>query len=152
MNNSINRRKPLLSRVCIKAEVVFGSPGRGCAGSGVCRLIPFQQMDKWNETCSKFETKINWYSHGSLDFILDLSKFNSDERYTWFSDPCFLVEEDFRFPLWFQYELGQKNMYIPAGKYPYSIKENQLKIFFPWEKENNNTNKIIGSPLLLHAQ
>ena len=124
----------------IKAEVVFGSPGRGCAGSGVCRLIPFQKLKIGFNPCPRLEAKIEWHNDGCLDLIFDVAKLTNEELLKWFSNPYFLVEEDFFFPLWFQHKLGQKNIYIPKGRYPFVVKNGELRLFFPWEKDISQNN------------
>ena len=118
------------------AEVVLGAQDRGCAGSGVCRLIPFKRIKKWKSKCPRYETEIVWCEDQQhLSMSIDLKDLGPKEQLKWFSDPYFWVEEDFFFPLWFQHRFKQKNIYIPAGKYPYSIEKSNVQLFFFWEKE-----------------
>ena len=125
----------------IKAEVIFGSPGRGCAGSGVCKLIPIQKLKNWKKTCPRFDVTIEWYSNNCVDLTLNLTKLTNKDWLRWFSNPYFLVEEDFFFPLWAQHKMKHKKIYIPVGRYPFIIKNDQLKLFLPWQKDSS-TGKI----------
>ena len=120
------------------AEVVLGAQDRGCAGSGVCRLIPFQRIKKWTNKCARYQTEIVWYEHQQqLSMSIDLKQIEAKEQLKWFADPYFLVEEDFFFPLWFQHQSKQKNSYIPAGKYPFNIDKTNVQLFFSLKKQKS---------------
>ncbi len=134
LNTTTSENAPQCT-IDILAEVIFGSPGRACAGSGVCRLIPFHKLSSWKSPCPRFDANIQLFDNERLDIILDLKLINRESLLKWFSNTYFLVEEDFFFPLWLQHKLGQTNIYIPAGKYSFLFKNDQLIINLVCQKE-----------------
>lgn len=135
MLNKITSEDTPQCNIDIKAEVIFGSPGRACAGSGVCRLIPFQKLNNWKSTCPRFDANIQLFNNESFNIILHRKQIDQESLLKWFSTPYFLLEEDFFFPLWLQHKLGQTNVYIPAGKYTFLFQNDLLIIRLFWQKE-----------------
>lgn len=110
-----------IQELTIAAQVVFGSPSRNCAGSGVCKMLPITTTvnDTWH--CPLVPVNLRWSSVGVLQLSLRLSDLSITHQRRWFAKPCFWVEERFVLPLWFSKYHQVRNWVIPPGHYAYHI-------------------------------
>ena len=112
-------------KVSIVLQVVFGSPSRVCAGSGVCKMLPqnVKIPDFW--LCPVWTGQLHWHAATkSLQLSLPREQFADTDIDHWFSGGHFLVDEDFPLPLWLTKLLGKNHYAIPAGCYPCEIATN----------------------------
>ena len=109
-----------LGEIKIDLQVVFGSPSRGCAGSGVCKMLPHKTTipDTWS--CRVWQGRLHFFANDEMKLNLSLNQQLADPFLKeWFSTETFLVEEDFQLPLWLSSHLGRGRWFIPAGCYPF---------------------------------
>lgn len=141
-----NESLPNQRKVGILLQVVFGSPSRLCAGSGVCRVFPetVNISDSW--LCPVWAGRLNWLaSCRSLQLSFSLEQFTSAEINKWFPNGWFLIEEAFPLPLWLASILGEQNYLIPAGCYPCEIQDTvtiNLKIAKQVTKPSTAKNRL----------
>lgn len=120
-----SKSRPNQLKISIVLQVVFGSPSRICAGSGVCKMLPqnVEIPEFW--LCPVWTGQLHWHAATkSLQLSFPRQQFAATDIEQWFSDGNFLVEEDFFLPLWLAKLLGKNHYAIPAGRYPCEIATN----------------------------
>lgn len=112
-------------RISIALQVVFGSPSRTCAGSGVCKMLPQTVNIPEYWLCPVWTGQLHFHvSRKSLKLSFPLEQFTSSDLDKWFSDGKFRMEEAFPLPLWIAKLLGVNDYAIPAGRYTYKKHKN----------------------------
>jgi hypothetical protein len=120
----LNESHPNQLKVSIVLQVVFGSPSRFCAGSGVCRVFPETVNISASWPCPVWTGQLHWLaSCRSFQLSFSLEQFTSAEINKWFPEGWFLIEEAFPLPLWLASLLGEHHCLIPAGRYPCKIQD-----------------------------
>jgi hypothetical protein len=113
-----------LGEIKIDLQVVFGSPSRACAGSGVCKMLPHCTgiPDTWS--CHVWKGELHYLANDETKLNLSLNQQLADPALKkWFSAATFCVEEAFQLPLWLSSRLGKGRWFIPAGEYPYILQD-----------------------------
>ncbi|WP_367391083.1 hypothetical protein [Lewinella sp. LCG006] len=122
----------------IALQVVFGSPSRGCAGSGVCKMLPHTVILPKDWLCPVWAAHLYWYAFSNtFQLSFPLAQFTQSDRNKWFAEDKFLLEEAFTLPLWLAKLLGENNYSIPAGSYPCET-HSKLTINFKIAKQKNS--------------
>lgn len=123
-----------LGEIKIDLQVVFGSPSRSCAGSGVCKMLPHKTAipDAWS--CHVWQGQLHFFANDEMKLNLSLNQQLADALLKeWFSTETFLVEEEFQLPLWLSSRLGRGRWFIPAGCYPF-VSQGSLTVELKVEK------------------
>lgn len=123
-------------RTCtaLRADVVFGSPRRNCAGSGICRIIAWSDLAHQTAKCPQYRARL--YKIQAQELLLEIPlaampRWQFDQL---FSGPNFVVEATFRLPLPITRTLFGHRTEIAAGEYPFVIRQDILTIRFPLQR------------------
>ena len=134
----------LISEVLV-ADVVFGSPSNGCAGSGICRVTApiAQQLDmtgRWS--CHRAIALVRRASPQSLAFHFVLRSLCQKALEQHFPGGFFLVETPFKFRS--NYWSRGQSFSIQPGAYPVVRSQDYLTVNFNTEIrfENNFLNGL----------
>ena len=131
MKGNFTARIKLLKNVKILfSEVVFGTPGKRCEGSGLCRIYTVTGAKRLQAHPRRIEVILFLNSQGRLGIRLnqgDLSGILASEV---FNRDVFILEEAFVLPKYFARKLGILTYLIPAGEYPLVRRGNWLHIVF----------------------
>ena len=99
----------------IKAEMILGSPGSGCQGVGICRVMAFKEQN----TC-KCKTVTAWISETESGSIsISFWKSSMDHRFVkrHFGWMLFQVFEAYQLPEIFTMALDRESAIIKPGIY-----------------------------------
>ena len=100
----------------LSMQVVFGTPSRACAGSGVCKMLPLRVKLGANYHCSIFRASCRITS-GTLILKLSRKQFTRKQWQYWFAGGKFCVEEGFQLPRWISRQLPYSAYCILPGTY-----------------------------------
>lgn len=114
----------------LRSEVVFGSPGRGCKGSGICMVFPATvSLEHW--PCPHAACYIELNDNGlHFDFLREQLDARFLRRH--FRWGLFEVCEPYRLPLFLHRKLNtNREMVIQPGVYRVFERSDYLSICFP---------------------
>lgn len=114
----VSNTSVLRSVLSVEAQIVFGAPGNGCAGSGICRVQELSTRLPANIcTCHLGIARIGHTPDGLLLFSFYKSFLSACARERLFSGAWFRVEEAFELPSWALRRFGLSICCVPAGLY-----------------------------------
>lgn len=120
-----------ISTVHLRADVVFGSPKRNCAGNGICRMLAVTSLRPLTATpCPYFRTTLRAIAADRLLLELSADQLPQSQFERLFGDQLFRVEATFRLPLSITRPLFGHRVAIPAGYHPYTVRDGRIFIHF----------------------
>lgn len=123
---------PMIFRRKSPAEVIFGAPGQGCNGYGVCLITSRPVSGRY--PCPATPCMVAFSQSMEVIQIEMVLADITPEVYGRFlgNRSHFLVEEEYLLPLSIMKGLGRGQRYaIPAGNYPLSLSEDKITIRMP---------------------
>lgn len=131
MKGNFTARIKLLKNVKILfGEIVFGTPGKRCEGSGLCRIYTVTGAKRLQAHPRRIEVILFLNIHGRLGIRLNQGDLSDTLAAEVFSRDVFTMEETFVLPKYFARKLGILEYCIPAGEYPLVRRGNWLHIGF----------------------
>ncbi|MDX2072611.1 MAG: hypothetical protein SFV55_29520 [Haliscomenobacter sp.] len=112
------------------SEVIFGTPGKRCEGSGLCRIYTVTGAKRLNPHSRRVPVILLINSKGSLGLRLSKNDLSEDLYRELFQGPSFFMEEQFLLPKYFARKLDITQYKVPAGAYPLQTRGNWLDIVF----------------------
>ena len=112
------------------SEVVFGTPGKRCEGSGLCRIYTVTGAKRLSQHPRRVPVILLVNSKGSLSLRLNKNDLSEELDGELFQGAGFIMEEQFMLPKYFARKLGVTEYIVPAGSYPLQARGNWLDIVF----------------------
>ncbi len=112
------------------SEVVFGTPGRRCEGSGLCRIYTVTGAKRLVPHPRRIPVILLINSKGKLGLRLNKNDLPEELYNELFQGEFFLVEEQFGLPAYFARKLGIGHYKVPSGEYLLQARGNWLDIVF----------------------
>jgi hypothetical protein len=112
----------------INVQVVLGSPGAGCRGVGVCRIVP--EGYRTPIGCPLTGAILGFSPGGKLKIMFDAASLSALQREKHFGWGIFRVETPFDVPLFACRRLGRSSYQIKPGTYPVREQQGFLAVEF----------------------
>lgn len=112
----------------LRADVVFGSPKRNCAGSGICRMLARTGARRAPFSCPSQATLLRALRPDWLLLECSVEGISPEQWDLLFGGSRFRVETTFRLPLTITRPLFGHRVEIPAGNYPFTLRGKRLFI------------------------
>jgi len=112
----------------MRAEVMFGNPGTGCQGVGICRVTHHGKASNCN--CPKVSTWIGVLPNGGLRFKFIKSSMEKHFMRRHFSWRLFQVFEPYKMPDTICAKLGIESTILQSGIYTVWESERYLIVDF----------------------
>jgi len=122
---------------CVKAEVVFGTPSKYCAGDGIC-MVSYRALRLTSISCPHTPARIRRVPGEGLVFLFSKDHINTDALRAYFKAPYFLVEEQFALPAQLVKRWGLSSAWIPPGRYTLEEYTREWRLFFPMQDDNSS--------------
>lgn len=118
------------TEIRVRSEVVFGSPGKNCAGYGVCMLTGRGSLKKLNKPCPVIDGVVVWNKDIPDKLILEVGRGIVDSGMG-FDGSLFWVEEPFLLPVHLTKDLGMHDRrQILAGAHVLVCLKDKWRIYF----------------------
>ncbi len=117
----------LKSTPFIVAEVIFGSPKKNCAGIGICKVSPVDNIST-TLPCRSVSTEIASIKSNAIRLRLRMNDLCSNLIDRQFKHGRFKMEEAFELPVWLVNKLKLSAGHIKAGSYPVTFDEEHIII------------------------
>lgn len=117
----------LKSSPFIVAEVIFGSPKKNCAGIGICKVSPVDNIST-TLPCRSVSTEIASIKSNAIRLRLRMDGLCANLIDRQFKHGRFKMEEAFELPLWLVDKLKLSAGHIKAGSYPVIFDEEHIVI------------------------
>lgn len=114
----------------ILAQVVFGTPNRNCAGSGICKVFTIQGAKRLNISCEMVEARISLLET-ELQLSFPETACSSQLIQRVFSNEHFKMEEDFVMPSWLIGKFKPQPAFVPQGNYPIQFRNGFIWLKLP---------------------
>ena len=111
----------------ITAEVIFGSPKKNCAGIGICKVSPVDNVTQ-AMPCRSVRTEIASVKRNTLRFWVPMDGLCANLIDRQFRLGRFKMEEAFELPNWLVSQLQLSAGKIKAGSYPVTFKDSSIEI------------------------
>lgn len=128
-NNSYPKPAPVNLEI-IHSHVVFGAPGRKCAGAGICRLYSHHALKHLNIPCPTVQVQLA-LTPTQLCMCIPGENCITEMTRQLFAGTHFVVEEEFHLPSWLFRLFKKQCMLVPAGNYPFQYKGGCYWVEFP---------------------
>lgn len=115
----------------VKAEVVFGTPSKHCAGAGICMVSISNAKTDRIITCPVVPVWISSANPHWAQFRFEKAALQTEISKARFSGQEFVIEEAFRLPLRLTRQLGLVSYWGQPGIYPVVEREFDWVIRFP---------------------
>lgn len=102
-------------------------PSSACAGTGVCKMLPYHMSLKEKITCPVYEGRCE-YRAGKIELTLPVKQFSNADREERFEGGVFQVQERFTLPRWLCKKLGVEQGFIPVGSYSVTFRSSTINI------------------------
>jgi hypothetical protein len=114
----------------LKADVVFGSPAKRCAGIGICQVNPNDAgtLDLKLPCCQKVETEINQIAKDQLEFRFSRSKICKKLIARQFAFSRFRLNDPLMLPDWLTDQLKIAPSCLTKGAYPVVFGTNFISV------------------------
>jgi len=114
----------------LKADVVFGSPSKRCAGIGICKVNPHDTgtLDFKLPCCQKVETEINPIAKDQLEFRFSRSKICKTLIARQFAFSRFRITDPLILPDWLTTQLKITPSSLIKGAYPVVFGTNFISV------------------------
>lgn len=116
-NNSYPKPAPVNLEI-IHSHVVFGAPGRKCAGSGICRLYSHHAIKHLNIPCPIVEVQLA-LTPTQLYMCIPRENCTAEMIRQLFAGTHFTIEEEYHLPSWLFRFFKKQYMLAPAGNHPF---------------------------------
>lgn len=111
----------------ITAEVIFGSPKKNCAGIGICKVSPVDNVTTVMP-CRSVRTEVASIKRNSLRLRVPMDGLCANVLDRQFRLGRFKMEETFELPRWLVAQLQLAATHIKAGSYPVTFSERHVEI------------------------
>ena len=116
-----------VSKQNIRAEIIFGVPGRSCEGVGICKILSIDNVYvKWK--CPSARATLAMTPGGRLQMIFERARMSTECYERYFQTGIFHIEEAYGLPAELTMALGSDNYLIKEGEYVVEVSENFLKL------------------------
>ena len=112
------------------SEVGFGTPGKRCEGSGLCRIYTVTGAKRLDPHPRRVPVILLINAKGNLGIRLNKNDLSEELHRELFQGSVFMMEEQFMLPKYFARKLGVTQYMVPAGSYPLQARGNWLDIVF----------------------
>lgn len=112
------------------SEVVFGTPGKRCEGSGLCRIYTVTGAKRLTPNPRRIPVILLINSKGKLGIRLNKNDLSEELYRELFQGTDFIMEEQFLLPKYFARKLEVSPYKVSAGAYPLQSRGNWLDIVF----------------------
>lgn len=129
MGNLAAKIKLLRNVKILFSEVVFGTPGKRCEGSGLCRIYTVTGAKRLAPHPRRIPV-ILLNTAGKFIIRLNRNDLKEEIYMELFQNDNYTLEEQFVVPKYFARKLGIEQMSIKAGKYSLLHKGTWLDIVF----------------------
>lgn len=109
----------------MNSEILFGTPGKRCEGSGICRIYTISGAKRLEDHSRRVPGILFLTSRNTLNIHLNRNNLSISLNLELFQQEYFAMEEGFALPNYFARKLGTTRVYIPSGNY-------QLSHFGEW--------------------
>ena len=131
MKGNFTARIKLLKNVKILfSEIVFGTPGKRCEGSGLCRIYTVTGAKRLQAHPRRIPVILFLNAQGRLGIRLNQKDLSGILAAEVFSRDVLTLEEAFALPKYFARKLGILAYFIPAGEYPLVRRGNWVNVVF----------------------
>lgn len=100
------------------SEVVFGTPGRRCEGSGLCRIYTVTGAKRLDPHPRRIPAILVLNPAGKFLIRLNRNDLSEELYHELFQGEFYTLEERFVMPRYFARKLGVEQISIEAGVYP----------------------------------
>ena len=111
----------------MQVRVFFGTPSNGCAGSGVCKMLPLHLTIHNQVPCPSFIAQCSFASD-ALSMLISREQFTEHQLHRWFASDYFIVEEDFWIPRWIVKQLDRERQVIPTGNHAFRLGNEAIEL------------------------
>ncbi|MEZ5039181.1 MAG: hypothetical protein R2828_04800 [Saprospiraceae bacterium] len=111
----------------VVAEVVFGSPKKNCAGIGICKVSPVENVLP-SLPCRSVTTEIAAIKNNVLRLRLSMQGLCANMIDRQFSQGRFKMEESFQLPAWLVDQLQLSANQVKRGTYTLVFEEQHIII------------------------
>lgn len=111
----------------ITAEVIFGSPKKNCAGIGICKVSPVDNVAT-SMPCRSVPTEIVRIKRNSLRLRVPMDGLCANLIDRQFRLGRFKMEEAFDLPDWLVVQLQLPAAHIKTGSYPVTFSHSYVEI------------------------
>lgn len=104
-------------RNCLRAQIIFGSPTKGCEGMGVCKVFP-HGVDMARFACPSAPAWLSFSERSGFCMTFLRHELSQDIYARYFASPLFLVEYSCPIPTRMSNRLGMPGPFsIGPGQY-----------------------------------
>lgn len=101
----------------LSSEILFGTPGKRCEGSGICRIYTLCGAKRLEKHSRRVPGVLLQTPTNSLSICLNRSDLPAPLIHELFEQEYFTMEEGFVLPQYFARKLGTTLDYVPSGNY-----------------------------------
>lgn len=114
--------------VCIKADVVLGSPKSKCSGVGICRISASGSGKAYS--CPVYSVEVIGCGGNQMKIIFEKAQLEPSILEKHFHGGYFCVEDDYIIPRDMAEMLKMKKRWIRPGGYPVQQSAGQIMVIF----------------------
>jgi len=100
------------------SEVVFGTPGKRCEGSGLCRIYTVTGAKRLDPHPRRIPVILVLNPAGKFLIRLNRNDLSEELYHELFQGEFYTLEEQFVLPKYFARKLGVEQIKVEAGNYP----------------------------------
>jgi hypothetical protein len=131
IKGNFTARLKLLKNVKILfSEVVFGTPGKRCEGSGLCRIYTVTGAKRLDAHPRRIPVILFLNPVGRLGIRLNVKDLSEVLHREVFNRDVFTLEEDFVIPKYFARKLATAQFTLPSGDYPTIKRGDWIQVVF----------------------
>jgi hypothetical protein len=113
----------------ISVEVVFGVPGKNCAGVGICRILPLEHV-RVHWKCPSARALMGVSLHGLITLTFNRKDLLPQYPERYFEGQKFRVEEPYSIPNTILSALNLGQFTIESGQYFVEVSDEFLVVYF----------------------
>ncbi len=113
----------------VSVEVVFGVPGKNCAGVGICQIIPSEHV-RVHWKCPSARGKLGISIHGLVTLSFNRHELLPGYPERYFEGQIFRVEEPYPIPNAILSALNLEPLTIESGQYFVEVSEEFFVVHF----------------------
>ncbi|HLP93368.1 MAG TPA: hypothetical protein VK168_05000 [Saprospiraceae bacterium] len=115
--------------VSFDVEVIFGAPGKGCEGAGICQIIPVGPV-RVHWKCPNAKANISPASNGGFSLTFNRKHLPSEIMERFFPHHVFVVEEVYTLSKVISERLKIASFSVLPGQYSAKVSEDKISIYF----------------------
>lgn len=115
----------------VHAELIFGVTSQRCRGNGICSMYTKGSIKQEKAFCNFATVEIKCDANENLLFAIQKDSMRQSTILKYFSQPTFIIEEDFMIPGFIIDFFSIKRKIISIGGYNYYEFKNNYYVLFP---------------------